>query len=267
MAFRVLDSDGVEEIRLTTVRLSPTEAEVQVAFRCRSVVASPELRGRLMGPRCPYAETIEIAYPVRPLREQPSPETVVGRVVIPEPSLWDPVAPFLYQGPVELWAEKRLLAKIEVSHGLRAVQLVRQGLRWNGQPLLLRGRVAADLNEGLIRELRREEINTVVMRFRAKSAAVCELADRFGMLVLFREVGGSSAEQIHTVAEHVSCLGYLMPGEDGGEKGSMAAGAGSFVVCDVERAGEHSLPCLLRANVGEDGSPGEGQLGVIYGSG
>src|SRR6266516_2256264 len=84
--------------------LDPVAAEVLVVLEPHRVTPSTELRGRLMGPNCTYANTVEIAYPFLPLRRSESipPGTLAARVVIPEASLWHPQTPFLYRGSVEL---------------------------------------------------------------------------------------------------------------------------------------------------------------------
>src|SRR5262249_10780296 len=118
----------------------PAEAEVWVTVVPEQITPTTEVRGRLMGPRCPYASTVEIAYPLRPLpRLGVVGSGLVRRLVIPEASLWDPESPFLYQGPVELWQDGRRCDQVAVSRGLRTISLGPRGLRWNGRPLTLRG--------------------------------------------------------------------------------------------------------------------------------
>jgi hypothetical protein len=133
MAFHIIDSVGLESCEIRQAVLNPAEAELHVLFRLTQPVLGAELRGRLHGPKCVYSTTIEIAYPPRPVLRAGHDEsrTFLGRIIIPEPSLWDPVAPFLYEGTLELWAEGRPLAKVQVSHGLRSYQLGIRGLRWN----------------------------------------------------------------------------------------------------------------------------------------
>src|SRR5436305_13869978 len=59
--------DGFMQIEVTTTRLTPAEAELSLAAAPDGPVATDlELRGRLMGPRSAYAETVEVAYNLRP---------------------------------------------------------------------------------------------------------------------------------------------------------------------------------------------------------
>jgi hypothetical protein len=50
--------------------------------------------------------TIEVAYPLQPFPRKPEDLLELAmRVVIPEPSFWEPECPFVYDGVVELWEE------------------------------------------------------------------------------------------------------------------------------------------------------------------
>src|SRR5262245_52982530 len=98
---------------------STARAEVLVVVRVETPVRQLQLRGRLMGPRCAFASTVEVAYHLRPAAEQAGGVDLRARVVIPEPSLWDPQSPFLYSGPIELWDQGGRLDVVQVRHGLR----------------------------------------------------------------------------------------------------------------------------------------------------
>jgi len=83
-----------------------------------------ELRGRLMGPRCPGVGTIEVAYPLRPV---PSglPARRSARVVIPDPNLWESDTPFVYWGPAEVWVGGAKVAEVRSEVGLRRRPAIR----------------------------------------------------------------------------------------------------------------------------------------------
>src|SRR6516164_11712247 len=94
-------SNRIVGVDILTTRFDPTEAEVTVVATPEQPADNLELRGRLMGPRCPYADTVEVAYNLRPLTAQD--DLPRARVIIPEASPWEPETPFLYDGPLELW--------------------------------------------------------------------------------------------------------------------------------------------------------------------
>src|SRR5262245_35614132 len=90
----------IHSLDILTTRFDPAEAEVSITVAPQEFAEGLSLRGRLMGPRSPHVETIEIAYYLQAL--PPSEDQLRARVVIPEANLWSPKTPFLYDGPVEL---------------------------------------------------------------------------------------------------------------------------------------------------------------------
>ncbi|HVS39154.1 MAG TPA: hypothetical protein VMS17_26585, partial [Gemmataceae bacterium] len=153
-------SNRLQRIHVIDRSLDPAQAELWVTAQTDHVTATTELRGRLTGPRCLYAATVEVAYPLRPFARRP--EGLSGpaaRVVIPEPSLWDPQGPFLYQGTVELWEDGRCCDRASFRHGLRRILIGPHGLRVNGRAMSLRGRAATRCNELEAAALRAAGVN------------------------------------------------------------------------------------------------------------
>src|SRR5262245_53340852 len=96
-------TNRLTRLRVVNRNLSPVEAELLIVGDAAYLTRETELVGRFTGPTCAYATTIEVAYPLRRL-PQPVPDLPLARrVVIPEPSQWDPVSPFLYHSTIELW--------------------------------------------------------------------------------------------------------------------------------------------------------------------
>ena len=119
-------------------RLDPVETELRVFVKLAELTPATEIRGRLNGPRCLYASTIEIAYPMREVARSDHMEL---RVVIPEPSWWDPESPFLYEGALELLQDGIACDRAAIRHGIRRLQLTSKGLRLNGKPFAFRGKM------------------------------------------------------------------------------------------------------------------------------
>jgi hypothetical protein len=193
------------QIEIRNRTLTPAEAEVRVTVRAESVTPTTEVRGRLMGPSCPYSSTIEVAYPLRPLAQEP----LAARVVIPEPSLWEPESPFLYQGPVELWQDGERCGRATVRHGLCSSSLTPRGLRWNSKVLPLRGRAVRELTNDAAMSLRREGFNLLLAPLDEPN--VWEIADRLGFLVFGQApaLDDDAVSFMKQLAGHPSALGYL----------------------------------------------------------
>ncbi len=94
--------------------LDQARADVRIVFD--NLPADVEVRGRIMGPRCPGVSTVEVAYWLRPLSGE-APGTY--QVLIPEPNMWSEQQPFRYEGPVEFWRDGTLVGQVNVSIGLR----------------------------------------------------------------------------------------------------------------------------------------------------
>jgi hypothetical protein len=204
-------SQRIRRVELTDRTLVPAEAEVWVTVHLDEITPTTEVRGRFMGPTCRYASTVEVAYPLRPLAKSQTPkdsEELTMRVVIPEPSFWDPISPFLYQGPVELWQHGQCVERIMIRHALCSLTLSAHGLRWNGRPLTLHGREVPFVTEEEMLALRAAGYNMLTVPVSAGTAPMWEQADRIGFLLLGR-VQSLSDSIVVNFASHPSCLGFL----------------------------------------------------------
>src|SRR5262245_30523017 len=110
MTNRILDA------YVATHHADPAGAELRVMVRPERVTPATAVKGRLMGPRSPYAGTVEIAYPLRDLART---DHFLLRVLIPEPNFWHPKSPLLYEGPLELWEGDERCEQITLRHGIR----------------------------------------------------------------------------------------------------------------------------------------------------
>jgi beta-galactosidase/beta-glucuronidase len=108
----------ISEVRHQVQSLTPTQAEVWITVVAEQRTATTEVRGRLVGPRCSLRTTIEVSYPLQSIAN-PTEETLTVRAVIPEPSMWEPSAPFLYHAHIELWQDGAKCDEREFDLGLR----------------------------------------------------------------------------------------------------------------------------------------------------
>ena len=180
----------------------PACAIVRVHVTPNAPQPDMEIRGRLMGPRCSYATTIEVAYAFQPDGGADAPLSAVAR--IPEASPWHPVSPHLYDGPVELWHAGQLLDRQPVRLGLRTLSLGPAGLRVNGRVLPLSVRRVTTLSEAEARVLHAEGVNVLIA---PPDAAVFTIADHLGFLVVCE----TPAETLAPYRQRPSCLGVIDP--------------------------------------------------------
>ncbi len=271
-------SNRIRRVELMDKTLVPAEAEVWVMLHLDHLTPTTEVRGRLMGPTCRYASTVEVAYALRPLPKSQKPPASEGpartlRVVIPEPSLWDPISPFLYHGPVELWEDGTRVEQITIRHGLCSKTLNTHGLRWNGRPLTLRSRDVLTGSEDEMLALRAAGYNLLTAPL--GDMELWERADRIGFLVLGRVRTPDEAVPAELTG-HPSCLGFLFDADVWSQvdrsqrKGFKSRGFSGvelhalpmeslpadldFVACDAERCEEMSelgLPVIALGDAAE----------------
>jgi hypothetical protein len=155
---------------------------------------------------------VEVAYPLRPLpRPVEGPSGLTSRVVIPEPSWWDPVSPFLYDGFIELWQDGERCDVVPVRHGLRSFNIAGQRLRLNGRPFTMCAAEETPRSEDQALRLRQAGINTLLIPMREETGSVWDLADQLGFLILGRlPLSGALTA---SAEGHPSCLGWLLHGD------------------------------------------------------
>jgi Glycosyl hydrolases family 2 len=293
-------NNRIVAVRVEDRSLDPASVELWVTVTPEHLTPTTEVRGRLMGPGCPYAQTVEIAYPLAPLRRpaEEMPGSLRFRVVIPEASLWAPDTPYLYSGPVELWQDGQRCDRRTVRHGLRQIVLGTRGVQVNGRPLTLHVWAGACSAEQAL-ALRQEELNTLLLPLNEESSDVWEVADRFGLLIIghvgiqaaTESESGQLARLLQTFSRHPCSLGLVAgPGwlesDRWGwllgsvrEAGKLLVGieveqqtptaipaAVSFVVCTEEHVSSPSdRPLLVRRGTGtpEEMTGGPLILGTI----
>jgi len=171
------------------IHLTPTEAIVEIWPLLGGLAALPvpgqptagvEYRGKLVGPRCRYANTIEVAYP---LRQTPG-MALTLRAVIPEPNFWDPVSPFLYHGTLEAWENGQLTTTVRFTHGLRSFRLGAPGFRLNGKPTTLQAAARSLPFEADLQQLRSAGCNALVIPVEVEGFA--DSGDELGLLIVRR---------------------------------------------------------------------------------
>jgi hypothetical protein len=202
----------IESILVFDMRLDPMEAEVWMSVAPKEVTSTTQVRGRLIGPRCPYTTTVEVAYPLREhsreYESEGSPRLKL-RVILPEPSFWDPQTPFLYEGPLELWQGGQLCQQVQVKHGLRVTRMGPRALHINGKPLKVCGIRRSKCTDHQAELLHGKGYNTLLASA-VEDESLWDTADRWGFLVLYRLTERQDLKLAAALKEHPCCLGWLV---------------------------------------------------------
>jgi hypothetical protein len=198
----------IRDVVVFNHRLDPIETELHVHVKLDEMTATTEIKGRLMGPRSAHAATIEIAYPLREIERQ---DHVVLRAIIPESSWWEPKTPFLYEGPLELWQDGVLCERVAIRHGIRALQLTSKGLRLNGKPFLLRGKIVEPgMTEDGAKLLREAGFNALWTIVAVADVEPWNVADRVGLFQLGSSVDMSEFHFLRReLTSHPSHFGWI----------------------------------------------------------
>ncbi|HZV05773.1 MAG TPA: hypothetical protein VE999_11885 [Gemmataceae bacterium] len=203
----------IRQIIVRDYSLVPAQAEVWITVVPEQQTSTTEVHGRLMGPRCPYASTIEVAYPLRPLSPSQKATEQSGltvRVIIPEASLWEPQCPFLYQGPIELWQDGQRCERVSISHGLRSLRMKERVLYVNDRPLTLRGIRIDACSDDQATQLHQTGYNLLIAPVASSNLTIWEQADRFGFLVLGQlDEDADETRLVEMLRSHASCLGWF----------------------------------------------------------
>jgi beta-galactosidase/beta-glucuronidase len=114
-------NNRIRTIALVVRRLTAVEAEIWVQVEVERITPTTEVRGKLLGPRCPGVTTVEIAYALQAMPRAPrqNNNTIVMRAIIDEPNLWTAKTPFVYEGFAELYEDGHCQDRAPVSVGLK----------------------------------------------------------------------------------------------------------------------------------------------------
>lgn len=192
--------------------LDPTKADLQLRVQLDASAAGMELRGRLIGPRCCYSSTIEVAYSLLTIAVDAEDSSIVcGRIIIPEPSLWDPESPFLYFGRLEIWEGGQRCDHLDFTLGLRSLRLGPRGILLNGRSYFLRGTKTIPRDKEEAESVRSAGLNTLLIPVEDPMTDYWHLADERGFFVLGLVTYDSySSGLLEAVARHPCCLGVLL---------------------------------------------------------
>jgi hypothetical protein len=244
-------NNGLRWVGCDSHTLSPTEAEIWITAGTEHLTATTEIRGHLVGPHCLYATTVEVAYPIRPIPHPPENlPPLTRRVIIPEPSLWDPQSPFVYRAVVELWQDGSRRDRAEFDFGLRARAVTSRGLTWNGKGLTVQGSTCLPKTQE-VSQFRQAGYNLLLTDLEGNSIW-WTAANRLGFLMLGRLPPTVSALSLAvTMGAQVSSFGWLLwPGLldnelQAGEYLAQMQRRGDLIGVELEEAPVTPLPDWL----------------------
>jgi hypothetical protein len=134
------DLNRLKGVRTKKLSVSAEQAEVWFEVDVQRIVSGTEARGRIVGPRCLFAETAEWAAPLRSVVYREKDRVVlIARTSFPAPCFWDPHDPLLYRVVVEVWQDGQRCARSGFDLGFRRIEMASGQVFVNQKPFFLQG--------------------------------------------------------------------------------------------------------------------------------
>lgn len=135
------------------------------------------LAGRLRGPNCAYADTLQTTLPFVDRGPGPS---LLAEAYLLEPSFWTPDLPHLYRAEVELRSGSEVIARAKRPFALRPLGAIGRKLVLDSRRWVLRGLLAGEAEDADPPSWRASSMAMVVHN---PSNELCEGASRLGVLL------------------------------------------------------------------------------------
>lgn len=192
----------------------------------------------------------------------PSDETMDStgsELVVDEPRLWSPEAPFLYHAEVTVRSQGRLLQLFRLPVGFRKLEVVGHELHFNGRPFKIRGvnrhefdpQTGYVMSEALMREdlelMKRANINFVRNAHYPCDPRWHDLCDRIGMLVL---------DEANVESHGLSYHKRVLPGDQADWTAACVERMTRMVVRDRQH------PCVAMWSLGNEAGYGDAFLAM-----
>jgi hypothetical protein len=183
-----LAADFTEHLELFFGDASDAHARVYAQFKTADRDGLT-LAGRLRGPTCAYAHTLQTTLHLADRGPGPS---LLAEAYVLEPSFWTPDLPHLYRAEVELSRGGEVIARAERPFGLRPLGVIGRKLMFEARRWVLRGVLA---NEAATSDLETWRASSAAIVIPNPSDALCDEASRLGVL-LVAELTAADATEI-----------------------------------------------------------------------
>jgi hypothetical protein len=173
-----IEAEFAERLEVFFGACSEAVCRVYARFEVPDAAGSLRLAGRLVGPTCAHAATLQAAYAFVD-RGPGTPR--LAEAVVPEPCFWTPEMPHVYRAEIELREGGRELARVARPFGIRPLGAAGQKLVYTGKGWVLR---AVSLDELTNVDLSQFRDADTAMFIRNPDDALCEAASRSGVLLV-----------------------------------------------------------------------------------
>jgi hypothetical protein len=163
--------------------------------------ADCELTGRVVGPRCRWANTLPAGSKLVQVKQDGGTGYLLAEAVVPDPCFWSDEVPMLYDVHVELRRGGETIGRAERSVGFRGVgrrgrSLFRQGKRWVPRGMYLDAVVTSERDD-----LAAWRAAPAVMVVESPSDAICMAASEMGLWIVADLEGFETSTAIRTAGQ------------------------------------------------------------------
>jgi hypothetical protein len=134
------DLNQLNWVHVKRLSVSTEEVEVWLQVHAQKITSGTEVRGRIVGPRCLYAKTVESVAPLRSVVGRSGDQAeLIARTSFAAPGFWEPRNPLLYRVVVELWQDEQRCGVSGFDLGFRTIEMLPNSVSVNQKPLSLQG--------------------------------------------------------------------------------------------------------------------------------
>jgi hypothetical protein len=192
---------------------STTLARVYARLPASDAAAGCELAGRVVGPRCRWAQTLPAASRLVARAAGNDADALLAEAVVPDPCFWSDELPMLYTVEVQLRRGGRTIAAAERPIGFRGVgrrgrSLFREGRRW-----VPRGMHAASVSGEAGDDLSAWRAAPAVMAVAQPSDTLCASASQVGVWIvaIADEPGDALVAELARLARYAAVFLVALP--------------------------------------------------------
>ncbi|HTM54635.1 MAG TPA: hypothetical protein VL175_11435 [Pirellulales bacterium] len=198
-----LANEFAERLELFFGDASDAQARVYAQFQT-SEREGLTLAGRLRGPTCAYADTLQTT--LQFVDRGPGP-SLLAEAYLLEPSYWTPDFPHLYRAELELRRGSEVIARTERPFGLRPLGAIGRKLVLDSRRWVLRGLLADETQNTDLPSWRASSMAMVVHN---PSDELCDEASRLGVL-LVAELAAEHTNEIERLSRWAAVGMIILP--------------------------------------------------------
>jgi len=194
---------------IVEMEVGPDLVQLLLRVEADDWTATTEVRAALTGPKNAVTRTAEAEYAFEPVEvEDEEPGFRSFALSIADPALWSPASPSRYEGSLELWEDGQRVDSTPLHYAVYVLSWEEDRVFVNEQPLTLKVREVAALDEAVVRRLRKEGVNVVLLP--ADQSAAWELADRLGLFLMgMLPSDGALPADLMDRSVRPCCLGWV----------------------------------------------------------